>query len=285
MIHDPCSMTIDGISLSNRPCLIRIELLDACRNTRGVRSQILLIDLTILADDERHHTGIPVLGRVRDKRESLREFPVCHVAHRTAARVLALARQDSVVVTVKWDSLCPFLIAFSCCLRDQRSNRTRGLAWTCLPVQTVVLSFIAQDLLCVLLRAVLIVCRGCVFILCVHQRSKCSYREGLIASDSTEQDFLLSFGRIEEPDVVFLHDRNRERPVFRSDIKCHRLVGLGDEPVHLFVFLHGQLAIALICDRITGCEQFFTFWTENLHQCIRVSGLCRIEHCSSRFAG
>jgi hypothetical protein len=37
---------------------------------------------------------MPVLGRVRDSRESLREFPVGHVAHRTAGRVLALARQN-----------------------------------------------------------------------------------------------------------------------------------------------------------------------------------------------
>ena len=99
--------------LSNRPCLIRIELLHVCRNARGVRSQILLIDLAILAHDERHHTGIPILGGIRDDRESLREFPVCHVTHRSAGSILSLAGQYSVVVAVKWDGLCPSLIAFS----------------------------------------------------------------------------------------------------------------------------------------------------------------------------
>jgi len=52
-----------------------------------------------------------------------------------------------------------------------------------------------------------------------------------------------------------------------------------------FKIIHDLVATVLVCDRITGCDQFFTFWTENLHQCIRVSGLCCIEHCSSRFAG
>src|SRR5262249_32815049 len=162
--------------------LIRIEVLHVCRDSRGVRSQILLEDLTVFTHDERHHTGIPILGRISDERKSPSHFSGCHVAHRAAGGILSLARQPSIVVAVKWDGSSLALVTFSGRLCDKRSDRACRRAFSGLPIETVVLSFVAQDFLRILFFAVLIVCGGCVFLFCVYQGSKCPYRKGLIAA-------------------------------------------------------------------------------------------------------
>src|SRR4030095_8477984 len=95
---------------------------------------------------------------------------VCHVAHRAAGGILSLARQHSIVVAVKRGGSSLALVAFPGRLCDKRSDRACRLAFSGLPIETIALSFIAQDFLRILFFAV----RRCrVFLFCVYQELKC----------------------------------------------------------------------------------------------------------------
>src|SRR5882762_9023526 len=76
-----------GIEASHRGCCFS-----------GGLSQVLLQKHAILVDDEGHHPGIAVLGRIGDEGESTDHPAIDHVVLRTAVRVTALAVEHMEVV-------------------------------------------------------------------------------------------------------------------------------------------------------------------------------------------
>src|SRR4030095_9590020 len=86
-------------------------------------AEVLLVDLALVAHDERHHAAFTVLRGVRDEAEAGDHAPVDDVVVRAAGRALALPGEDfEVVAAVGVAFLVPFEISGT--LGDQRPERT-----------------------------------------------------------------------------------------------------------------------------------------------------------------
>src|SRR5579862_2498851 len=58
-------------------------------------------------------------------------------------------------------------------------------------------------------------------------------RREFVVAYSPEGDLFRTGFRIKAPDAVGRNQGDRERPVFRADIQCHRSVSIATKPVHL----------------------------------------------------
>ena len=146
-----CAVPAPGVLLCRLPGAVRI-VRGYCRSKcLCIGSQVLLVNLSVLINDERHHTGISILDRIRDERKTASQLSINGVILGAAGRAAALTPKQTVSVTMKWNRALFLSIAFLESLGDQWSHRTRRLTFGRLPIQAVVFTFVTQEFLCILL--------------------------------------------------------------------------------------------------------------------------------------
>ena len=128
-----------------RPGLVRVELGDGCCLFRGIRAEVLLVNDSIVINDEGHHAGTAVLRGIGEEGNAAGQLPVDGVIARAAFRRRALAGEETEDVAAKRIRL-PLLarIAFISRAGQQRPYGTGGLAAAGLPVEPILLSLIAE---------------------------------------------------------------------------------------------------------------------------------------------
>src|SRR4030095_3298492 len=126
-----CTPNGDGLAallrIHGRPRLVRIEALHLGRLLRRFRSEIRLVDLPILIDDERHDAGIAVLCRIRDDGESADRPSLYDIVERAGFGALSLTLQHPVVVAVEGRRLVALLVALAGRMRHEHAEWTRRL--------------------------------------------------------------------------------------------------------------------------------------------------------------
>ncbi len=110
--------------------VIRIEPGHPLGEHRRRRPEILLIDLAVLVDDERHHPGAGPVRRPRDQPEAAEHQPVRDVVVGATRGMRTLALQNMEVISMIGLRLGVLarMVAASPGLRDKRSERAWRLA-------------------------------------------------------------------------------------------------------------------------------------------------------------
>src|SRR5271170_6545064 len=168
--------------LQRLPTLVGIELRHRLSLVCTVLAEILLVNHAGLVDEERLNPRFVVLRRIRDISEAAGHFSIENVALSAALRIGALAIQPAEIIAV--EGLRGVGLdghSFLRRERDQRSKRAAGSALRRLPVQTVLLTGIADELLCVLFDAAVLL--GKVLGLGVRERSADIDGSELVAAD------------------------------------------------------------------------------------------------------
>src|SRR5437870_2426464 len=85
----------------SHPFLIRIVLVKGLSQLSGVRAEVLLIDDSILTDNEGHHSGSRVFRRIGQKGKPPSHLAVDDVVLRSTYGLLSLLGQDLEIVAIK----------------------------------------------------------------------------------------------------------------------------------------------------------------------------------------
>src|SRR5271166_2580572 len=219
--------------LGSLPSGIGIEPFHRPGDCFGAFAQILLKDNSVRAYQESLHTGGPIFSRICHEGESTRHPSRDDVALRSAASILSLTIKDVEEVTPIWDGRAFTIAGISLghCLGHERSDRTLRLAFSYLPVEAVVLPFLAEDLL----RVFMILLPE--FLFCRCQLPASLNGRHFIKANPAKQDFLLSRLGIEIPDLALVNERYGARPILVPYIQSHRAVAVLNETVPLLVAL------------------------------------------------
>src|SRR5271169_5561260 len=145
------------------PRIVRIDLCHRLDQVSRLRPEVLLVYRSVEVHNKRHHSGIAVLRGISDERESSCHFPVDDVALGAARSSRSLRCEQAEKIPMKW--VCFLAVALGSSVLEHRTDRTLRLAFGRLPIQTILLAFIADELLCVLMHCVTIVQLVEVFIL------------------------------------------------------------------------------------------------------------------------
>jgi len=94
----------------------------------GIGTEVLLIDLTVLIDDEGHHSRVAIAGRIGKQRESSGHLARDDIAFGATRRVGSLTGQQPVKVAVEGMRLAGVLIAFASRFSDQGPRGLSGCA-------------------------------------------------------------------------------------------------------------------------------------------------------------
>src|SRR5208282_4450308 len=141
------------------------------RYLAGIGTQVLLIDLAVLIDDEGHHSRVAIAGRVSKQRESSGHLARDDIAFGAIRRVGSLTGQQPVKVAVEGMRLASMLIAFAGRFSDKGTEGTLRLrARRDLPEQAVLRSCRAPELLSVLMLRRTVVQRGIIVSLGIGDR-------------------------------------------------------------------------------------------------------------------
>ena len=102
--HSACTPPLsEGAKLSGRdPAITRVVFGDGGRSLQCLFAQVFLIDDSITADNERHDSGILVLGWIRENRETIRHISIHDVVLRSTFGFISLFREYAEVVSVEW---------------------------------------------------------------------------------------------------------------------------------------------------------------------------------------
>src|SRR5262245_20495969 len=114
------------------PGRVRIELRHRSRLRGRARAEVLLVQYAVMVDQEGHHPGVTVLDRPCHDRKTANQPVVRDVVERAARRMLALGRQQLVVVAVV--ALPAATSTFTARRVDGWSKRARLLARLGIPV-------------------------------------------------------------------------------------------------------------------------------------------------------
>src|ERR1017187_759016 len=117
-----------------------------------------------------------------------------------------------------WISTIFLLVSLCSGARDKRSYRTLGLSCGAIPVQTVALTGVAQDVLSKLSCAFAIARFAGILRLSVSEVFENVDREQLVSTYSSVQQFFFAGGCIENPTAILLYEGNWNRPVLGADI-------------------------------------------------------------------
>src|SRR6185437_11019871 len=98
-------------------------------------------------DDESHHAGIPVLGRISHQRKPADHLAVYDVFHFAAGRGRALFGENLEIVAIIRCAAAPNAIAARCRLGYELAKWARLFALRCWPVEAVFLAGPADDTL------------------------------------------------------------------------------------------------------------------------------------------
>src|SRR5438477_1987253 len=136
-------------------------------------------------------------------------------------RSRALPFQHPEVIAVISGSLA-MSVAFLDGFSDRFTDGTARTAIGVLPIQTVMLSRGADDLLSELIDSRVVVYIRGVFLLRLHEATAYLDSIEFVGSDSPEENFLSAFCGIEIPLSLLLYDGNGKRPIILANRK-HRL--------------------------------------------------------------
>src|SRR5215472_9518266 len=110
-------------------------------------------------------------------------------------------------------------IALSCCLCNEWPNRTGRLSLFRVPVQSIVLAFVAEQFLRILFNSLVIPRFARVLFLGIHEGVKRIDGVKLVAADSAVEDILFTSGCVDQPDAILFYERNRKWLVVSSDVQ------------------------------------------------------------------
>src|SRR4029453_3098166 len=173
-----------------------------------------------LVDDEGQEDARVVPRRPGDERDPARHLAVDQIGFGSSGCGFALGREDLEVVAVKGRqpiAIGPELPASLRRLGDQVAKRAPWLVSGSLPVQAVLLSWIAVERLRKQTRWLSIASLFRIIALSPHIRMASSDRRNLVPTDPARKHFFFSGSGVELPAVPPLYDGDRERPSLVAD--------------------------------------------------------------------
>src|SRR5947207_826423 len=221
---------VPSLFFHRRPALVRIETIHALKDLQRLGAEIFFIDHTVLADQERLHAGVPVLGRRSDQREPANHHALDHIIQLAQRRRRSLAFQHFEKVAVI--RFAAVRIAADNSGRDLLADGAVPGAVSFLPGQTVLLPFGADDSLRVLVHAVYFFREG-ILMLRLDVTMTDFNRVQFVAADAAIQEFLPSGFRVEEPALADSYDRHGKRPILLADNQTGARLCLVDVDAHL----------------------------------------------------
>src|SRR5271157_1090124 len=236
------------------PGLVGVVGLHLFGEVGGLRPQVFLVYGTVLIDDEGHHSGVAVLRRVGNEGEAASHFPIHDVALGAAFCVSALRGKHTVVVAVeRLRSIVLAAVTLSGGISHQRADGALGLAFSSLPIESVLLAGVTGEFLGVLLHRVAIVGLAEVLVLRVSQSVTYANGRQLVLANAAEEYLLHARFGVEVPGAGgVLLQRNGERPVFRAKNKGLASVDLFRPPIHLLIPLDEVVQVALVLHFVAG---------------------------------
>src|SRR6516162_4425004 len=162
------------------------------------------------------------------------------------------------------------LISFGRSIGYQRADRAFGLAFLGGPIQTILLTWRAEDRLRVLRYPRGIALSISVLQLGVGELFKNINREQFVLAHALIEHLLFARGRVKGPPVTALHDRNRQRPVLGADVQYHPPLVVVREPMHLIVAPREFLARVVVGDRISTGDYFLGVGAENRRHLLQI---------------
>src|SRR5271157_6314768 len=181
------------------PAVVGIELCHRFRHLSGVLAEVFLVHNSVLVDDEGRDAGIAILLRIGDEGKASGHLSVDDVIFRAAFGIRTLLGEDAIEVAVKWLLLAGLRCeSFGCgSIRGQRPKRALRLSLWRLPIQSVLLAFVADELLRVLLYAVVMLRK--VFGLGAGHRGNYVHRCQFVIADTPGKDLVFSRRGVEVP--------------------------------------------------------------------------------------
>ena len=140
------SLSFFCYGICSRPTFIRIEFGYGLSNGCSVRSQVFLVDDSVMVDDERHDPGRSILGWICDHAEAAHHLSAYDIIVGSTWRVGSLPGEDLVIVAVVRDRLTiSALIPRGLGLNDKRSKRAWLFIGFGLPVQAITLPLVLMN--------------------------------------------------------------------------------------------------------------------------------------------
>src|SRR5271169_5559397 len=202
-----------------------------------VLPKVFLVHHTVLVDDEGHDAGIAILGGIGHEGEAADQFTVHQVVARAAFGRGSLCGEHAVIVAVERRLLALlYVVALAGGVHEQRPDGARGFVISGLPVESVVLAVVADELERIVFDLVAVLYGGRVLALGVDQGVK--YFDGvvLVGANPTIEDFLHSGFGIEVPCAAAVLDYgNRHWPILSAYVEGGGLVRLDHDPMHLVI--------------------------------------------------
>src|SRR6266849_4865508 len=226
-----------------------------------VGTQVLLVNGARFVDNKSHHARGAVLDRVGDEGESCAHLPINDIVLGSARRVRSLAREDPEKIAIERNVLANLVLwKILARVSDERVYRAIELIVSTVPVQTIVLAFIADQFLGELHGKVTWRAREILF-LRFDQLAACIHGGEFISTDAPEYNLVFACGRVEIPRTVVVYQGNRKRPVFGSDNQRDSSVRFCHEPMHLLVLDDEPHASIRIFRWVTGREDLLSGWS------------------------
>src|SRR5271157_2064120 len=253
------------------PGLVGVVGLHLFGEVGGLRSQVFLVHGPVLSNDEGHHSGVAVLRRIGNEGEAASHFPIHDVALGAAFCVSALRGKHAVVVAVeRLRSIVLAAVTLSGGISHQRADGALGLAFSSLPIESVLLAGVTGEFLGVLLHRVAIVGLAEVLVLRVSKSITHTNGRQLVLANAAEEDLLhASFG-VEVPGAGgVLLQRNGERPVFGAKDQGLVSVDLFGPAIHLLIAPGKEIPAVLVLHLVAGGDDADGRRSENgLHRCL-----------------
>ena len=153
-----CAEEGNPLLLRRGPAGIGIELGHCGSGLCSGAAQVLLEQHAILVNDERHHAGVAVFSGIGDESKTAGHLSIDHVVLRAAGRVTPLPSEHMEVVAMERHMRIRLqAISFVGGECRQWPERAFGLTFRRLPVQTVLLAGVTDELHSELVRASVIV--------------------------------------------------------------------------------------------------------------------------------
>src|SRR5580704_13369476 len=244
------------------PRVIGMNRTDLSRGRCCLLSQIVFVGNPVRVHNERHHARRTIRRRICHDREAFRSL-----------------QQNSIVIPMKW--FCTSVVRFHSSTRQIRPNRASGDVVHALPVEAVVLVTRADKLRCVRVGIRVI------YLLRVHQCPANLKRLHFISANPPVADLLPSQLCVEVPRALVLDNGDRKRPVLRSYVKRHRIIGFSHQPVHLLILMCELRPLFLAFVRIFApFHNALRIRSKNREQIRLVVSACRCVYrrrCVDRF--
>src|ERR1700722_13536437 len=134
-----------------------IRVIDSHRSCKlcRVRAKVLFVNGSGFVDDKSHHSRGAILHRISDDGEACAHLSIDDIFFGPAGCMSSLASQDPEHIPIERHMLTSlFCWKILARVRDPRIDRAISLIVGTLPVQTVMLAFIANQFLCELIRQI-----------------------------------------------------------------------------------------------------------------------------------